>query len=650
MATPTQNMGGFYSTPGFKLYQRGLITNTVQQFHGINAYVPLNQLTGDWAQDCLNVIVGSSGLLGKMRLPVQVSAEKVDSFWDFQQGTGVRQVLAHNGQAIFYLDPTNNFTRTNIDTNLLNTGQWSFVEANNIMFGANGQRMMKWTGSKWQLWGIDKPAAQAQYVGSTGGTLSPATGFQYKYAYKNSVTGHVGNASDASITTGPGSNLAFKVAAVASPDPQVDTLVWFRTLDGGGDFYRLAEVTLANGQVTFNSNTVTASSAGNLQIVDQTPDDALDLTTIAPLINNVPPQAKYCAVGQGRIFLAGLTGGPSTVVYSGYEQILLGRPEESFPQYNNLLLNIGADSIVGLGVLQIGVLMFSQANRIYFLRGQVEDITLAQPINFSETLEELPWTMGLLSHETVQSTPYGIVWLAGDKTVQFWNGASGEPVDISQNVYPLLREITPGTESQCISAYFNWIERDWYVLTCCTNGSQYPNRIFFFALDSKSSNIEIFVSDVFAQWIGTIEDANHQRKLYVSSLTGGLSWLPVSATDIGGIVQNQFRTPATNGAMKAYWRSGYFGTDQPQRSKMWRYVTLICDTSPISYKAQHRITNDVVYTLAQPQIIGPVQFPGARIGINMRANRYSCELDFPDNDTDMNVLELQVSRIDTSDR
>jgi hypothetical protein len=737
VATPPQ--GNFYTTPGFQLYRRGLVVQTVKRFRGLNNYIPLTQTTPDIAIDLLNVIVSSSGQLSKLRLPINLSptiggvAAGPFSFWDFQQAIGTRQVLSHFGSKLYYF--TNDLANsTLIEDNNLNVSAWSFVEANNILFGANGSRMQKWTGTAWQQWGIVAPTAVPSFstvalpvgpaiqqiqgntlanyiivlvavppgfniaanqivtiagtvhyngvwtVASTAsgpgnavsiyltaaapssvtefvGTITANApvlnfGWAYGYAYKNSVTGHLSNISPVTAIFKPSGTNGQQLTAVAPTDPQVDTLIWFRGLDGGGDYFRLAEVNLTTGALTLpNSGVQVASviSGGKYIILNDydTPDSAVDQTIRGPLINNPPAQGTYVALAQGRIFVAGLAGALNDVIYSGYEQIVVGRPEESFPPNNRIHIQIGAESVVGLGPLHQGMVFFSNTGRMWMLRGAIEDITLAAPVAFSDQLEELPWTLGCLSHYSIAQTPYGLVWLAGDKTVQFWDGRS-QPIDISSSVYPILRSITPGTEIQCNGTYFNWLEREWYALTCATNGSLTPNTIIFWALDSQSQNIEVFVSNLSTNWLGVVSTSKLQRKLLLSN-QGRIAELPVRAVDQNGLVNDFVTYPATNGVLPAYWRSGYFGNDSPEQSKLFRWTRLVPDRGALAYEIQSRYVDDT-NTIDAPRIAGPVIANQQRTPLNQRGFRASIEIDFPSKDVSCNVLELQLSYIGTSQR
>lgn len=658
---------GFYSTPAFELFRRALQTQTIQKFRGINVYSTLAQLGPEWAQDALNVVISGSGGLSKMRLPVKLTpaiagqAAGPNSFWDFQQANGTRQTLAQFGPQLYYFQNDLSVVKL-IENNVSNQPLWSFAPASNILWGANGSRVMKWTGASWWPWGIGA-SANAPVVGSVAGTLSPSNGgYLYGYAYKNSVTNSVGNITPLSVTTGNVANKAFQPVALPPTDAQIDTIVWFRTIDGGGDPYRVCEVNINTGQITtVNSGTsVTAQQVGGfyLQITDNTPDNSLDQTARGPLVNNPPLLGKYVAVGQGRLFIFNLIGSPQDVIYSGYEQILFGRPEECFPPNNRLRLSIGAEGIAGGGVLQSGVVAFSQTGRMYMLRGQVEDITLAVPVNFTQYLEELPWALGCMSHFTIQSTPYGLVWLAGDKTVQLFDGRN-EPTDISVMLYPYLQQITPGSESQVVSAYFNWLERDWYMLLVAVQGSLTPNRLFMFAFNKQPGSdqvdtVEAFISDIpnalgGANWVGLVNTSKLQRMLCVSG-QGFIQQLPVSSDTVGGITLDYTINPATNGQVSAYWRGGYFGNESPQRSKMYRFARLISDQDARNFQMTFRLVDDKQWTFVNPKILGPLKLGETKLGINQRAKRCAVEINFPANDAACNVLELQLAAIPTSDR
>lgn len=662
MSSPAQ--GGFFSTPAFELFRRGMETSTVKKFRGLNAYMPVTTLSSDWAIDLLNVIVGSDGALHKFRLPqvqspfIPGSASGPNTFFDFQQANGTRQVLGTIGINIFKF--TNNMTAvTLVENNPLNSGIWSFAEAQNVLYGTNGQRVRKWDGTNWYAWGLPVAPSAPVITEQAGGAISPTFGYEWGWSWKNSgATGspvNVGTVSPASAQIGAGHlNKRYQAATnVDPPDPQIDTLVWFRTIDGGGQLYRIAEVNINTGAVvTFQSSAAITSAADGSGkftiIVDDSPDSALDLITIGPLINNPPLQGKFVAYGQGRVLILNLVGAPQDIIYSGYETIVIGNPPECFPPNNRLRLSVGAEQVAGGGIIHAGVVAFSQTGHMYMLRGQLEDITSTAPVVFTEYLEELPWTLGCLSHFTIQPTPHGLVWLAGDKTVQLFDGYT-EPQDISYSVYPILRTITPGTEGNAVAAYFNWLERDWYCLSVAVGGSTTNNRLIFWGFNASLQEIDVWVTTIQADFVGVVSTAALQRQLVIAA-QGRLSIVPVAGDTLGGITQDFTITPATNGNLAAFWRSAYFGNDQPQRSKMFRYGRIATDQPLAAWQFQYYVVDDFNHPIAQPEFIGPVKPNAGKFAINRRAKRVSVEIDFPQADAPASVTELQLSVIPSSDR
>lgn len=661
MGSSGQNL---YSTPVFELFRRGLSVQTIHNFRGINAFRSATSLTPDWAQDLQNVMVPGWGGLSKFRIPVAMSpaiggqANGPQSVWDFQQANGTRQVVANFGISLYYFTwdaaGVNLVAPTLIETGPQDAGPWSMAAANNILFGVNGIRAMKWTGVAFQNDGIQVPTQPGgpQFLANQVGGLTAALGgWSWRYAYKNSVTGHVGAASQPSVTTGNGGPFKFTLVATAPnpADAQIDTLVWFRTFDGGGNWYRTAEVTIATGQVTFNAGTFTVLGPGvqSFTVTDNTPDASLDQATQAPLLN-LPPVSggKYMAVGQSRVFIANLPSSPQDVIYSGYEQILLGRPEESYPPGNRLRLSIGAESVAGIGVMQSGVVAFSNTKRMYALRGQVEDISVLAPVGFSAYLEELPYDTGTLCHQSIQSTPYGLLFWATDRTVQMLDNTFALK-DMSGPVYPVLRRATKGREAFASSAYFNWLEREWYGLTLAVDGSIYNNLIIFWGLNKDVGQMDIFLATIQADYLTVLSTPQAQRIL-AAAMGGLINNVPVSQDTTNGVADLSI-IPATAGVLPAFWRGGYFGNDAPYRSKMYRRGLLVTDQD--GFKVTKRFVDNREFPITAPDVYGPDEtFDGGSFELNRRATRCSVEINFPQQDVSANVLELSVGAVATSDR
>jgi hypothetical protein len=262
-----------------------------------------------------------------------------------------------------------------------------------------------------------------------------------------------------------------------------------------------------------------------------------------------------------------------------------------------------------------------------------------------------------------------LLWLAADTTVLMFDGRN-PPVDISPGAYPYLRRITPGTEKQTVAAYFNWLERDWYVLLAAVDGSTIINRMFFFAFNKALGtdalqSVEVFVSDIPARypapgdftWIGVVTTSQAQRKLFVGA-SGFMQEIPASSDTVNGLTLDQTITPpqfdnAVPPQLKrlnAYWRSGYFGNDSPQRSKLWRWLRIVTDQAAQAFQATLRYVDDEARTFLLPEIQGPLALALRRLGLNRKAKRLSVEIQFPPEDVASNVIELQVAAISTADR
>lgn len=478
----------------------------------------------------------------------------------------------------------------------------------------------------------------------TFGATDSAFGRLWAYAYKNSITGHVSNMSPASPLLTFTNRIPLLYVPTPPTDPQVDTILWFATLDGGGDFFLVRSLPLTVGTGLLPG---TNSSFDINGFADTVPDINLDKTTRGPLVNNPPPVGKYLAVGQSRIFIANLVGAASQIAYSGYERILLGRPEESYPPSNRLQLQIGAEAINGIGILTAGIVAFSATKKMYMLRGNAEDITLAAPVQFSAFLEELPWELGTLCHDSIQSTPYGLLFWATDKTVQIFDGYN-QPQDVSGPVYPILRRATIGQEMNAKSAYFNWLDRDWYGLTFPIDGSFTNNFTIWWALHKDTMEIDIFLSNIPMDSMKVLSTPLAQRILAIGQ--GGLiKNLPVSQDTRSGIADLSI-VPATGGQLAAYWRGGYSGNDTPQRAEMFRWIRLITDQDPKAFQTTIRLADDDNNPITAPYILGPIQMKSSKLAINRRAKRMSVEIDFPVQDVSANVLELQVNSVPSSDR
>jgi hypothetical protein len=491
--------------------------------------------------------------------------------------------------------------------------------------------------------GADVQLAAASGAGIVAGGFSDQVGPRtWRYSYGNSVIGDEGAMSPISnfipTPTGDGlvNNVRAYLTAQASPDPQVDTLFWYATLDSGSNWFR-------------DNNPDGYPVSSGYSIGDGNDDDLIDVTIQGSLINIPPQVSTKLSKWQSRIYAVPVAN-PQSLIYSGYEKILVGRPECNFPPGNQILLNIGANVIKAHAPLMNGVVIWDNTNKMFMFKGTVEDIVTTQPVSYSEQVEEMPWQIGNYSHEATKSTPYGVIWFGADKAFHKWNGIFyGEiigPVDISQNIYPLLQRITPGTEGKVQAEYFNFLERDWYVALICIDGSITPNRILFFDVSKEDAdNLGTFISDIQADAICVRTDSQGQRHLLIT-VQGRVYEIKATTTATAGI---HAQMTSTSAQLDAWWLSGYDGSEEPLMMKMYRFGRLVADQTGFNLIAT--LVDDETSTLVQPVNQRNLYLsPDGKFAINWKARRCSLLVQFPTADIDASVIQLSLVKKELSNR
>lgn len=106
--------------------------------------------------------------------------------------------------------------------------------------------------------------------------------------------------------------------------------------------------------------------------------------------------------------------------------------------------------------------------------------------------------------------------------------------------------------------------------------------------------------------------------------------------------------PAKATTLAAYYQTGWFGNDEPDLMKMFRFGHILTSNSGIKLTAY--IVDDENYTFQNPLIV-PLQIvEGNRFAVNRKGRRMSILMEFPPNDVDITVLEISVSYIPSSQR
>lgn len=214
------------------------------------------------------------------------------------------------------------------------------------------------------LMGIVPPVAAPTFT-TTSGSLSPATGYQWYYAYVNSTTGMASNVSSISTASGPQTSKQFLLSGTGSADPQVDTIAIYRNVDGGGFWFQIGVV--ANpGNTTWN-------------YADNGADGALDTSISAPigLLNTLPP-AGLTGLEWHQARAWGFVGnvlyysvGPDNAI--ALNVLLNAVSAEGWPPLNNILFDA---PITRIKSTNVGLLVFTTRD-IWLVSGQ--DLTTFTP-------------------------------------------------------------------------------------------------------------------------------------------------------------------------------------------------------------------------------------------------------------------------------
>lgn len=189
---------------------------------------------------------------------------------------------------------------------------------------------------------------------NTGQGVSAGTGsWTWAYAYKNSVTGGVSTASPRSSQLTIQENHYAFLQGSSSTDPQVDTIVIYRTVQGGS--LLLEEDEIPNPK-----------SGGAWQYIDTNPDTELNIEILAAIdhANDPPPVGiSVMTYHLGRIWGAV----NNSVYFSGGPDTTTGNGNEAFPPANVFVF---PDKVNRLFASIIGLFVFTVSD-IYIIQGTI---------------------------------------------------------------------------------------------------------------------------------------------------------------------------------------------------------------------------------------------------------------------------------------
>jgi len=196
-------------------------------------------------------------------------------------------------------------------------------------------------------------------VGGTSVTPDTVPGkWYYGYAFKNAFTNEVSNMSPFSTPVVPVPGAAVSVSGVDSDDPQYDTIVIYRTLQGGSTFFWIAEISALS------------VVGGRWNYLDVSPDPPapgatmnLLLTAAVNLENTPPPRGTTnWAFHLNRLW--GSVG--NLVVFSNPPGFSIGSSYTQFPPNNFFTFSSKVNRLWPIGTA--GLLVFT-ASDIFIITG-----------------------------------------------------------------------------------------------------------------------------------------------------------------------------------------------------------------------------------------------------------------------------------------
>lgn len=383
---------------------------------------------------------------GITKLYPTAASGSVRDIYEYKSPSGVNYILIAAGTSIqsYYESAWHE-----LKTGLTAGARLTFVTHQGFCYGANGANAnFKLYGTTAYAVGIPVPtAAPGVADGGAGGLTGKYT---YVYCYRRSTPGaQTGNPSIVSAELDL-TDRKFQVSYVASADPQVDTIVIYRTLDlndPGTDptaYFKVAEV--AN-----------ATSAYDDEVADE------DLGAALELDNGAPPKSKFIALHRDHVFYAYCPDeedGGSLVKWSKAGQ------GEAVPSTNYQYFDRrDGEDITGIAPLKDGVVVFKR-NRVFVLRHDLESgAYVPSEVQLYGVGCVAPWAIILFEDK--------VIFLAEEG----WKSFDGENLyDISKSIRPLAQQgYTSINQAENYSAAF-YPARDHFIYFC--NHSTLAQRMF----------------------------------------------------------------------------------------------------------------------------------------------------------------------------
>lgn len=486
---------------------RNLKTDNIDRWVGIDTFNAPESLTPAQLSDMLNCVIGPNGDIIPLRSPANfndaVGAGSIVSAAFFDTGTGAVLFDVDTGSDIVTYSTTGS---TNTSRRTTQTARFQSANVKDKLFRVNGAEFVQFlsTFAAYPV-GIAAPAAAptASIVAGGSGTLS--VGVTVSYAYRNSNTGHIGNASPVSGSSGATSGGdTLRVAVTASAQSGVNGIVLFISEDAGSVRYLQID---SNGDPVVHSN-----ATGNIDISVATilRNDLIQETTL-----NSPPPAGLTYIAKWKSRLVAPLG--RNLRYSANNLIDLGIPYECWPELNSIPSEGQSETLNSCTPTDAGLFALSDRDSS-LVTGSLSDKEPAgeNPIQFTENMRCMNWGIGTRSPLSLKNTPFGPVWLDQDLKLRLWT-LSGPPMEIAEGLRDRLDSLQKSDTmlARAQGAWFNaGKDGGFYVLTGSTTGST-NDIVFIVTIFRISGNIWIAagVSDLAAECIEVAKISSNWRCL-----------------------------------------------------------------------------------------------------------------------------------------
>lgn len=502
---------------------------TIEDFKGYDAFHEASSLPPDTWPDSLNVVVTANGNAQALRSPANLNnalanSKPILSGAYYDRAIGVCNIF--DTQTAGTTNVSTYASSTGVNT-LVRSAQanaaWVSTNVDNRLFRVNGVESVQIvSGLTAYAIGIAKPLAAPSVSIVAGGTGTIAVSVNVSYAYRNSVTGHVGECSAVSGASGPtsGGNKTLRTAVVASTQTGVDGIVLFITQDAGSVRYLYVD---ANGDPVVNTNTTANIDISAALLVN------LNFNVQETTFNVPPPAgATHISRWKNRLMYCGYSGATvrQLAYYSGFDQIFYGSPFETVPPANIIAVPNKGESLFGGIDTPVGWLGLTDQNAYMVTGSPTDKIDSGEnQLQPTEQFRQLNWNLGTRSIQTLAATPWGIIFLDANKRLQFWP-FTGQPIEIAMGLRPELDAIQD-TDAARAMVQGTWFQSGknagFYVLIGSTSGST-NNRVWVITIMTGAAGLQIAgaPSDIAAQCVFISKNASTRDTQCVIGVTDKL--------------------------------------------------------------------------------------------------------------------------------